>query len=173
MKKTYKTGELVKKAKALYQEERQIKRLDGWFRVKEIEMLNEEKYAECSPELKKANLLCEVAQRIPISLSENAIFVGTQRDAFARSYALINPSFTVAGFSGYCDPMAIFNDIEPNDEFSEERINKVKEYTAKSKMVKMLNETYEKAENYTKEVIFFVEQVTGHVNRFGRQFYCD
>ena len=30
-------------------------------------------------------------------------------------------------------------------------------------MVEMLNKTYSKAENYTKEVIFFVEQVTGHV----------
>lgn len=163
MKNIYAPGKLTTMAKALYQEERKIKRLDGWFIAKETEMLNSDKYSGLSEEVKKAHLLCEVLKEMPISLSDNAIFVGTQRDAFARSYALINPSFTVEGFSGYCDPMAIYNDIEPNDEFTAERINKVRSFTAKTKMVEMLNETYGKAENYTKEVIFFVEQVTGHV----------
>lgn len=163
MKNIYKNGELTAMAKALYQEERKIKRLDGWFIAKETEMLNDEKYKDCTPEVKKANLVCEVLKALPLSLSDNAVLVGAQRDAFARSYALINPSFTVEGFSGYCDPMAIYNDIEPNEEFTAERINKVREFTAKSKMVEMLNETYGEAEHYTKEVIFFVEQVTGHV----------
>ena len=137
----YQKGELTRMAKALYREEREIKRLDGWFLAKETEMLVDEKYGNCPPEVKKAHLLCEVLKNIPISLSDNAIFVGTQRDAFAKSYALINPSFTVAGFSGYCDPMAIYGDIEPNEEFPKERIDRVKEFTAKSRMVKMLNET--------------------------------
>ena len=159
----YENGKLTEKAKALYQEERQIKRLDGWFIAKETEMLADEKYADCAPEVKKANLLCEVLKNIPISLSENAVFAGVQRDAFAKSYALINPSFTVEGFSGYCDPMAIYNDIEPNDEFTKERIDKVRQFTSKTKMVEMLGKTYGDAENYTKEVVFFVEQVTGHV----------
>ncbi len=159
----YKTGELTKMAKALYQEEREIKRLDGWFIAKETEMLADEKHRDCPTEIKKAHLLCEVLREIPIFLSDNAIFVGTQRDAFAKSYALINPSFTVEGFSGYCDPMAIYNDIEPNEEFTKDRIDKVRLFTSKSKMVKMLNTTYGEAENYTKEVVFFVEQVTGHV----------
>ena len=43
----YKTGELTKMAKALYQEEREIKRLDGWFIAKETEMLADEKYRDC------------------------------------------------------------------------------------------------------------------------------
>lgn len=159
----YEAGKLTKMAKDLYKEERQIKRLDGWFIAKETEMLAMEKYKECSPEVKKAYLLCEVLKEMPLFISDNAIFVGTQRDAFAKSYALINPSFTVEGFSGYCDPMAIYNDIEPNEEFTKERIDKVRQFTSKSKMVEMLNKTYSKAENYTKEVIFFVEQVTGHV----------
>lgn len=159
----YKNGKLTEMAKALYKEERKITRLDGWFCAKEIEMLADEKYSNCDPELKKAYLLCEVLKKIPISLSDNAVFVGTQRDAFAKSYALINPSFTVEGFSGYCDPMAIYNDIEPNNEFTKERIDKVRKFTSKTKMVQMLRETYEDAENYTKEVVFFVEQVTGHV----------
>lgn len=159
----YRKGELTAMAKALYREEREIKRLDGWFIAKETEMRLNEKYKDCPPEVKKAQLLCEVLREIPLSLSENAIFVGTQRDAFAKSYALINPSFTVEGFSGYCDPMAIYNDIAPNQEFTSERIERVREFTRGSKMVEMLTETYARAESYTKEVIFFVEQVTGHV----------
>ena len=163
MKNIYKPGELTAMAKALYREERNIKRLDGWFIAKETEMLCEKKYEDCPKEIKKAHLLCEVLESIPISLSENAIFVGVQRDAFAKSYALINPSFTVEGFSGYCDPMAIYNDIEPNEEFTEERIDTVRQHTAKTPMVAMLDKIYGEAESYTKEVIFFVEQVTGHV----------
>ena len=159
----YQNGEITKMAKELFREERAIKRLDGWFVSKEIEMLADEKYKDLSPEVKKAHLLCEVLKNIPISLSENAIFAGTQRDAFAKSYALINPSFTVSGFSGYCDPMAIYNDIEPDEEFTKERIDKVRAFTAKSEMVKKLNVTYKGVENYTKEVVFFVEQVTGHI----------
>ena len=163
MKNIYKKGQITQMAKDLYLEERQIKRLDGWFLAKEIEMENDQKYAQFSPEVKKAHLLCEVLKNMPISLSNNAIFVGTQRDAFARSYALINPSFTVEGFSGYCDPMAIYNDIEPDDTFTKERIDRVRNFTAKTEMVKKLNETYKSVENYTKEVVFFVEQVTGHI----------
>lgn len=159
----YENGQLTKMAKDLYQEERKIKRLDGWFIAKETEMLCDEKYKDCAPQVKKAHLVCEVLKAIPLFISENAIFVGAQRDAFAKSYALINPSFTVEGFSGYCDPMAIYNDIEPNEEFTAERIDKVRKFTSKTKMVEMLNETYGEAEDYTKEVIFFVEQVTGHV----------
>ncbi len=163
MKNVYAPGKLTEMAKALYREEREIMRLDGWFLAKETEMLHDAEYSGYSNEVKKAYLLCEVLKALPLTLSENAVFVGAQRDAFARSYALINPSFTVEGFSGYCDPMAIYNDIEPNEEFTAERIDKVRAFTAKSKMVEMLNTTYGKAEDYTKEVIFFVEQVTGHV----------
>ncbi len=163
MKTAYKNGQITEMAKALYREEREIKRLDGWFIAKETEMLSDEKYKDMPAQLKKAHLVCEVVKALPLTLSDNAIFVGTQRDAFARSYALINPSFTVEGFSGYCDPMAIYNDIEPNETFTAERINKVREFTSKTKMVEMLNDTYSKAENYTGEVVFFVEQVTGHV----------
>ena len=163
MERIYRAGKLTEMAKALYQEERKIKRLDGWFLAKETEMLYQEKYADCSPQVKKAHLLIEVLKNIPLSLSDNAVFVGVQRDAFAKSYALINPSFTVEGFSGYCDPMAIYNDIEPNEEFTKERIDAVRAHTANTQMVKQLQETYSSVENYTKEVIFFVEQVTGHV----------
>ncbi len=160
---TYAAGQLTAMAKALYQEERQIKRLDGWFIAKEVEMQCAPKYKHLPEQEQKAHLLCEVLQALPLQLSDNALLVGTQRDAFARSYALINPSFTVEGFSGYCDPMAIYNDITPNEEFTAQRISQVRNYTARTKMVEMLNATYKQAENYTKEVLFFVEQVTGHV----------
>lgn len=159
----FENGVLTKKAKDLYKEERNIKRLDGWFIAKETEMLCEEKYANEKPEIKKAHLLCEVAKNIPLFISDNAIFVSSQRDAFAKSYALINPSFKVEGFSGYCDPMAIYNDIESNECFTKERIDKVRNHTSKTDMVKMLNKIYSDAEIYTKEVVFFVEQVTGHI----------
>ena len=159
----YDVNTIIKKAKTLYAEEREIKRLDGWFLAKETEMLFEKAYAGEGKELKKAHLLREVISSIPLSLSDNAIFVGTQRDAFAKSYALINPSFTVAGFSGYCDPIAIYGDIEPNEEFTEERIDRVRHHAAESDMVKKLKKVYAEAEPYTKEVVFFVEQVTGHV----------
>lgn len=159
----YEKGELTKMAKALFKEERSIDRLDGWFIAKETEKNFEEKYKNEAPEIKKAYLTCEVLKSIPLFISDNAVFVGTQRDAFAKSYALINPSFKVEGFSGYCDPTAIYNDIDPNDEFSAERIDAVRKYTESTPMVSMLDKTYSKAESYTKEVIFFVEQVTGHV----------
>ena len=159
----FEKGSLTEMAKALFKEERAKDRLDGWFIAKETEMLCDKKYANCSDEVKKAYILLEVLKAIPISLSDNAVFAGTQSDAFAKSYALINPSFKVEGFSGYCDPTAIYNDIEPNEEFTEARIEKVRSYTKESPMVKELDKVYTKAECYTKEVIFFVEQVTGHV----------
>lgn len=162
-KNIYESGQLTEMAKALYREERTIKRLDGWFLIKEIEADAEKKYAQYGKEEKKALVLREVLQNMPLSLSDQAIFVGTQRDAFAKSYALINPSFTVKGFSGYCDPTAIYNDIEANEEFPQERIEAMRQYTEQTPMVKKLNEVYGQAKDYTKEVVFFVEQVTGHI----------
>lgn len=159
----YKPGELTRMAKALFKEEREIKRLDGWFVAKEIEAEYEEKYKELAPQIKKAKVMLEVLKKIPLFISPNAAFVGTQRDAFAKSYALINPSFKVEGFSGYCDPSAIYNDIESNNEFTAERIDRMRNVTENTSMVKMLKRTYDAAEAYTKEVIFFVEQVSGHV----------
>lgn len=154
---------LTAQAKALYQEERAIKRLDGWFLAKEIEMRRAADYAAYPEVVRRAHLLCDVLTEVPLSLSENALFAGTQRDAFARSYALINPSFTVEGFSGYCDPLAIYNDIEPNDQFPPARIDAVRQFTAQSETVKRLGAVYTAAEDDTKEVIYFVEQVSGHV----------
>ncbi len=150
-------------AKALFREERKIKRLDGWFIAKELAADFEEKNA-CLPKiLKQAKALEFIAEKLPIFLSDHAVFAGTERDAFAKSYALINPSFEVKSFNGYCDPTAVFHDIEPNDKFTAERIQNVRNFSERSDYVKALRDVYRDAEKDTAEVTFFIEQVTGHV----------
>lgn len=157
----FKKGELTDMAKALFAQERVIKRLDGWFIAQETIMKTSGKYK--SKEIDKANTLLETVKILPLSVSENNIFAGTQRDSFARSYALINPSFKVEEFNGYCDPTAVFNDIEPNEEFTSERIQTVRQYMQNTDYVKTLSEVYKKYESDTKEVAYFIEQVTGHL----------
>lgn len=159
----YSPDELTQKAKSLFKTERAKKRLDGWFIAKEKECELDRALNEESEEIKKADILCEILKTIPIDIDKNNIFAGTQDDAFARSYALINPSFKVEEFCGYCDPAAVFGDIEPNDKFTKERIEKTKNLFAQSEYAKKLEKVYSECENYTKEVIFFVEQVTGHL----------
>lgn len=159
----YSPEELTQKAKSLFKTERAKKRLDGWFIAKEKECELNSTLVEKSEEIKRADILCEILKTIPINIDKDNIFAGTQDDAFARSYALINPSFKVEEFCGYCDPAAVFGDIEPNDEFTKERIEKTKNLFAQSEYAKKLEKVYSECENYTKEVIFFVEQVTGHL----------
>lgn len=159
----YSPEELTQKAKSLFKTERAKTRLDGWFIAKEKECELDRALNEESEEIKRADILCEILKTIPIDIDKDNIFAGTQDDAFARSYALINPSFKVEEFCGYCDPAAVFGDIEPNDEFTKERIEKTKNLFAQSEYAKKLEKVYSEFENYTKEVIFFVEQVTGHL----------
>ena len=110
MIKGYAPGQIVQMAKALFREERALKRLDGWFYAREAAM----SVASDAPEERKAaDELRRIIETLPLDLSENAVFAGTQRDAFARTYALINPSFRVETFSGYCDPTGVFDDIVP------------------------------------------------------------
>lgn len=150
-------------AKQLFAEEREIKRLDGWFLVSEITQEIFALHSDMSEVEKKAVAQLEVAKRIPLSINRNSVFAGTQRDAFAKSYALINPNFKVSTFNGYCDPTAVYNDIEPNDEFTAERIDRVREAVRDSAYVQKLSEVYKQAEADTCEVAYFIEQVTGHV----------
>lgn len=159
----YSPQTVTEKAKTLFKHERAKMRLDGWFIAKEKE-------CELSPELegeneevKKALILKEILKTIPLDIDDNQIFAGTQDDSFARSYALINPSFKVEEFCGYCDPAAVFGDIEPNDEFTAERINSTKEKFLKTEYAEKLSAVYGECEDYTKEVIYFIEQVTGHL----------
>lgn len=154
---------ISKMAQRLFEAERSIQQLEGWFRVKEIQTDCEANYAHLPLLERSAQLLCEVLRALPLSLNEHAIFAGTQRDAFARSYALINPAFTVESFSGYCNPTAVYGDVEPHGDLTPERIERVRLHDEKTPYVQALNQTYAQAERYTNEVVFFVEQVTGHV----------
>lgn len=150
-------------AKLLFKEERAINHLEGWFIIKETEQKYDEKYSNLPPMKKAAEKFREAVKILPLSISDYAVFAGTQRDAFARSYALINPTFKVETFAGYCDPTAVYDDIDPTEEFTQERINALRELDKKSDYVKALSEVYKNCENLTGEVAFFVEQVTGHL----------
>jgi len=161
-KKIYDIKNLDNKVDALFQEQRDTQRLDGWFLIKEIQMNHEYLYKDCHPEVAAAKLLDKVVELLPLQVSDHNVFVGTQNDAFAKTYALINPTFKVETFEGYCDPLAVFNDIAPNDEFTAERIELVKKYYAQTPFVTELQEVYAKTGDETKEVAYFVEQVTGH-----------
>lgn len=153
----------TEKAKLLFKEERAINHLEGWFIVKETEQKTDEKYSALAPTRRSAEKFREAIKVLPLSISDNAIFAGTQRDAFARSYALINPSFRVETFAGYCDPTAVYDDITPTEEFTKERIDTLRELDKKTDYVKTLSQVYEKCETLTGEVAFFIEQVTGHL----------
>lgn len=160
MLKGYRSGQIFEMAKSLFREERALKRLDGWFFAREAAM----SISDDAPlESKAASELRRMITALPLDLSDNAVFAGTQRDAFARTYALINPEFRVETFSGYCDPTSVFDDIVPNEEITRERIDALRQKTNQSDYVRDLMHVYDVYENYTSEVIFFVEQVTGHV----------
>ena len=154
---------LTQMANDLFKEEREINNLTGWFIIKETESKFEEEYKIYSPMKKAALKFKEAVKVLPLSISDNAIFVGTQRDAFARSYALINPTFKVETFAGYCDPTAVYDDITPTEEFTKERIEALRELDKTTPYVKELTEVYASCENLTGEVAFFIEQVTGHL----------
>ena len=108
-------------------------------------------------------LLCRCVEKMTLTIPPGSVFAGTQDDAFSPSYALINPAFTVESFAGYCDPVAIYNDIEPGGSVTLERIDAVRNYYRRTPYVKELTAIYEKTENYTSEVAFFMEPVTGHM----------
>ena len=163
MYKVIDSKRITEMAKALFSEKRAGMRLDGWFIAKEAELRLSQEYVGMNEEVKKATVLREIVKTIPLYLSDFQLFAGTQDDAFARSYALINPSFKVEEFSGYCDPAAVFSDIVPNEDFTTERIEKARAEFAETEYAVKLGEVYAKNECYTKEVIFFFEQVTGHL----------
>lgn len=150
-------------AKERFQEERALNHLEGWFLAREIAMECDESFKDEPDCLRIAKTLVEVMKRIPLTLGDYHVFAGTQDDAFARSYALINPAFQVSSFCGYCDPTAVFGDIDPIGDITEERIAKVKAYYAKNDFAEALTAAYALAEKYTAEAAFFIEQVTGHV----------
>ena len=158
------TPEIVDtQAKALFQQERQDKKiLNGWFLSREI-AYDATAGQDLHIEEKAAMELEQVIEKLPLEISEHAIFAGTQRDAFAASYALINPTFTVESFKGYCDPLEVYDFATATEEISAERIACMREKASGSDYVRDLKKVYSQCQQYTDEVTFFVEQVTGHL----------
>ena len=162
----YSAGELTALAKSRFQEERALDHLEGWFLAREIAMECDARFkgdAACPDSIRIGKTLIEVARRIPLTLGDYHVFAGTQDDAFARSYALINPAFTVKSFAGYCDPAAVFGDIDPIGDITRERIDRVRDYYSKNDFARALTQAYAPVEKLTGEAVFFLEQVTGHV----------
>lgn len=155
---------LTEKAKKLYREEREShKVLNGWFLSKEIAADANATTTETWPELRAAAELEAIVEKLPIEISGNAILAGSQRDAFAASYALINPAFKVETFRGYCDPLEVYDYATPTEEIPAERIATMRSRYAETPYVKALNRVYSQYGEYTEEVAFFIEQVTGHM----------
>jgi len=144
------------------------KRLDGWFFIQEIRMKNLKQLMKNSKRYSKAQiqaeLLDEVIRRIKLEIRTGKVFAGTEDDAFSRTYALINPDFKVETFEGYCDVTAVYDDITPNKKtgITRERIQKVRNFWAEHEYAKQLSNVYKCTGIETKEVVYFVEQVTGH-----------
>lgn len=156
--------EMSGRAKKLFSEERNNhKILNGWFLTREIAADTDENTNEKNGSLRAAAELSAIIEKLPLEISENAIFAGTQRDAFAASYALINPAFRVETFRGYCDPLEVYNYVTPTEEIGEARIASMRARASKSDYVKALSAVYAAYEEYTDEVAFFIEQVTGHM----------
>lgn len=150
-------------AKERFKEERSLNHLEGWFLAKEIQRECDEKFKDDPDCIRIAKTQVEVMKGIPLSLGDYHVFAGTQDDSFARSYALINPAFTVDSFSGYCDPVAVFGDIDPIGDITQERIDDLKEYNNHTKFADALRHAYDLAGDDTSEAIYFIEQVTGHL----------
>ena len=154
--------ELVRKAK------RSQENMEEWFFIQEIKMRQREQMQSegRNPDdpAGQAELLCRVVRRMPISISKGSAIAGTQDGAFSASYALINPSFKVEEFAGYCDPTEIYDDISPNPKsgITKQRIRAVRRYWEKTAYVDGLRAIYSKAGDEINEVVYFVEPVTGH-----------
>ena len=155
IEKLYSPSEITELAKARFKEERSLNHLEGWFLAREIAMDCDQKFSNDPDCIRISKTLIEVKKHIPLYLGDYHLFAGSQDDAFARSYALINPSFEVKSFEGYCDPVAVFSDIDPIGDITEQRIANVKEYYSKNDFAKALMNAYDPAEPFTEEVIFF------------------
>ncbi len=151
----------------LLSNKKQQKVLHSFFEYQDLKRREREAMREqgIDPDLPEnaGELLCRCVEKMALTIPAGSVFAGTQDDAFSPSYALINPAFTVESFAGYCDPVAIYNDIEPAGDVTADRIDTVRDYYRQTPYVKELTAIYEKTENYTSEVAFFMEPVTGHM----------
>ncbi len=151
-------------AKKLYREEREDhKILNGWLKTRETALNAAAELPDVPAEISAAKELEKIIGTMPLDISKNAVFAGTQRDAFAASYALINPAFQVETFKGYCDPLEVYDYATPDGDVTKERIEEMRTRMAGTEWVKALNAVYSANQVYTDEVAFFIEHVTGHV----------
>lgn len=123
--------------------------LNGWFRTREI--ADAAGQDESFPELRAAAQLEAIVEGLPLDISSHA------------SYALINPAFQVETFRGYCDPLEVYDYATPSGDITAERIAAFREKMSQSDYVRSLSQVYGAYSEYTDEVAFFIEQVTGHV----------
>ena len=159
----YSPEQLTSMAKELFAEERTDKTtLNGWFLAQELAT---EVAAGSQSDLETiaAEKLEAIVTKLPLEISDNAVFAGTQRDAFAASYALINPAFTVETFRGYCDPLEVYDFATPTREISQSRIDAQRARASDSDYVRQLSRVYDDCKEDTEEVAYFIEQVTGHL----------
>lgn len=163
MNKILSAEHITELARSRFKEERSLNHLEGWFLAKEIQRACDEKFKGEKDCIRIARTQVEVMKQIPLTLGEYHVFAGTQDDAFARSYALINPAFTVDSFCGYCDPVAVFGDIDPIGDITKERIQDLRDYNDRTPFADALRKAYDIAGDSTSEAIFFIEQVTGHL----------
>lgn len=159
----YTPHELTALAKDLFTEERSEKTvLNGWFLAQETATAVA-KNSHSDLETLAAEKLEAIVDALPLEISDHAVFAGTQRDAFAASYALINPAFTVESFRGYCDPLEVYDFATPTEEIPQSRIDAQRQRASDSEYVRQLSQVYAGCAQETEEVAFFVEQVTGHL----------
>lgn len=163
IKAVWNADKITELAKERFQEERSLNHLEGWFLAKEIQRECDQRFEKDPDCIRIAKTQVEVMKHIPLSIGDYHVFAGTQDDSFARSYALINPAFTVDSFSGYCDPVAVFGDIDPIGDLTKERIEDLREYNNHTRFADALRHAYDLAEEDTSEAIYFIEQVTGHL----------
>ncbi len=139
---------------------------NAWFFVQETRMREREAMRlaglDTGSALGRAELLCRTVERMPLAIPDGSALAGSQDGAFSPSYALINPSFRVEEFAGYCDPCAAYADIDPEEGVTPERVATVRAYWEGADYVRELAAIYERYGRYTAEVAFFMEPVTGH-----------
>ena len=139
---------------------------NAWFFVQETRMREREAMRlaglDTESPMGRAELLCRTVERMPLSIPDGSALAGSQDGAFSPSYALINPSFRVEEFAGYCDPCAAYADIDPEEGLTPERVATVRRYWEGADYVRDLRAIYDRHARSTSEVAFFMEPVTGH-----------
>jgi len=143
--------------------------LVGWLLAKDIQRRKLlEIGGKYSPAMTQAILFESVCEKIPIFIELGQIFAGTEEDAFSASYALINPDFRVESFQGYNDEMAFYDDVQAGEEVAGIKVTKqmIEEnriFWSKYPSVVKIREAYKDTGNQTREAVYFVERVTGHI----------